>query len=125
MLIPATILSVIFASLGFLVTKNNARYILSGYNMMPEQQRSLVDIDGYLRFFKQFPQITMKSNGFAAGDFSKGYFRTMDRKTVKLFVNKKEKQILLLNTKEGDIYFSSGEERPGDLLIRIEKWLLQ
>ncbi len=34
MIIPATIISVVFASLGFLVTKNNARYILSGYNLM-------------------------------------------------------------------------------------------
>lgn len=236
MIIPAILLSAVFISMGFLVTKNNARYILSGYNTMSEQQRSLVDIDGYLRFFKQFhlflgisvfalvigagvvnanfaavilgtypllaysyfvikgnkyfpdiknrkiwtkvtvgilflttcgvgylffngfknsailleednleitgmygekisrdeildvklvdalPTITMKSNGFAAGDFRKGYFKTKDRKTVKLFVNKKEKQILLLNTMEGDIYYSSSEERPGDLLMRIEKW---
>ncbi|TKT93977.1 DUF3784 domain-containing protein [Dyadobacter frigoris] len=54
MIIPAIILSLVFASVGFLVTKNNARYILSGYNTMSAQQRELVDIDGYLRFFKQF-----------------------------------------------------------------------
>ncbi|MCF0056616.1 DUF3784 domain-containing protein [Dyadobacter sp. CY356] len=54
MIIPAILLSVVFISMGFLVTKDNARYILSGYNTMSEQQRSLVDIDGYLRFFKRF-----------------------------------------------------------------------
>ncbi|MBE9466248.1 DUF3784 domain-containing protein [Dyadobacter subterraneus] len=236
MIIPAILLSVVFVSMGFLVTKNNARYILSGYNMMSEQQRSLVDMDGYLRFFKQFhlhlgisvfalvmivgtfnanfaaiilgtypllaycyfvlkgnryfpdiknrriwtkvtvgilflttcgvgylffngfknneilleennlkitgmygekisrdkildvkivdelPKITMKSNGFAAGDFRKGYFKTKDRKTIKLFVNKREKQILLLNTMEGDVYFSSSDVDSEDLFLRIEKW---
>lgn len=236
MIIPAILLSVVFISMGFLVTKNNARYILSGYNTMSEEQRSLVDIDSYLNFFKKFhlflgisffilvigtslfnenmaaiflgvypllaycffivkgsnyftnvknsriwtkivvgilllttcgvgylffngfknneillegsnleitgmygekisrdkilnvklveelPEIVMKSNGFGADDFRKGYFKTKDRKTVKLFVNKKEKQILLLNTVEGDIYFSSIEEAPENLLLRIEKW---
>lgn len=236
MIIPTLLLSVVFVSMGFLVTKNNARYILSGYNTMSEQQRSLVDIDGYLQFFKQFhlflgisifvlvmivgvfdanlsaiilgtypllaycyfvlkgdryfpdiksrkiwtkvtvvilflttfgvgylffngfrnseillegnnleitgmygekisrdkiravklvdelPEITMKSNGFAAGDFRKGYFKTKDRKTVKLFVNKKAKQILLLDTTDGEIYFSSSDMGSEDLFLRIEKW---
>ena len=236
MIIPAILLSAVFVSIGFLVTKNNARYILSGYNMMSEQQRSLVDIEGYLRFFKRFhlflgisvfilvtgislfnenlaafilgiypllaycfltvkgsgyfsnvknskiwtklvlgilllttcgvgylffngfkdgeillagnnleitgmygekisrdkildvklvdalPEISMKSNGFGAGDFRKGYFKTKDRKTVKLFVNNKEKQILLLNTTEGEIYFSSGDVGSKDLFLRVEKW---
>ncbi|GLU50804.1 hypothetical protein Dfri01_02650 [Dyadobacter frigoris] len=236
MIIPAIILSLVFASVGFLVTKNNARYILSGYNTMSEQQRSLVDIDGYLQFFKQFhlflgisvfvlvmgiclfnanfaaiilgtypllaycyfvlkgdrffpdiknrkirtkvtvgilflttcgvgylffngfknseillegnnleitgmyggkisrdkildvklvdelPKIIMKSNGFSAGDFRKGYFKTKDRKTVKLFVNKKENQILLLNTTEGDIYLSSSDVDSEDLFLRVKKW---
>ncbi|WP_221394692.1 DUF3784 domain-containing protein [Dyadobacter sp. NIV53] len=54
MIIPATILSLVFGSVGFIVTKNNAKYILSGYNTMSEQQRSKMDIDGYLSFFKYF-----------------------------------------------------------------------
>jgi hypothetical protein len=54
MLIPATILSLIFASVGFLITKKNARYMLSGYNTMSEKQRLLVDIDAYLYFLKRF-----------------------------------------------------------------------
>ena len=236
MLVPATILSLIFASLGFLVTKNNARYMLSGYNTMSEKQQSLVDIDAYLYFFKRFhlflgvsvfilvmgvslfnanlaaiilgvypllaycffivkgsgyfpdvknrkiwtrtvvgilfltacgvgclfsngfedseifltknnleitgmygekisrdkildvrlvdelPEITMKSNGFAAGNFRKGYFRTKDRKSVKLIVNKKENPLLLLRTTKGEIYFSSTNVKSKDLLLQIQKW---
>ena len=54
MVVPAIILSLIFGSVGFIVTKNNAKYILSGYNTMSEADRAKVDIDGYLSFFKRF-----------------------------------------------------------------------
>jgi len=54
MIIPAIILSLIFGSLGFIVTKNNAKYLLSGYNTMSETQRAKMDLDGYLHFFKRF-----------------------------------------------------------------------
>jgi hypothetical protein len=236
MIIPVLIISVIFAVVGFTVTGKNAKYLLSGYNMMSEEQRSAVDIGGYLHFFKRFhfllagslfilvmtvewispnlagimlgvypllgycyfimksssyfpdskgqnisrvlgvgilmvtmagvgylfvigykdssillvgnkleitgmygekiekakvinaklvselPEITMKSNGFAAGDFRKGYFRTKDRKKIKLFVNKKQNPLLLLNTTEGEIYFSSSGMTSEDLLLKIQKW---
>jgi hypothetical protein len=236
MIIPALIISVIFALVGFTVTGKNARYLLSGYNMMSAEQRSGVDIDGYFHFFRRFhlllagslftlvmtaewispnlagimlgvypllgycyfiirssayfpdskgqkisrflgvgilivtmagvgylfilgykdssillvgnkleitgmygekiekakvinaklvnelPEITMKSNGFAAGDFRKGYFKTKDRKTIKLFVNKKQNPLLLLNTTEGEIYFSASGMTSKDLLLKIQKW---
>ncbi|WP_254413054.1 DUF3784 domain-containing protein [Dyadobacter diqingensis] len=236
MLIPTLLISGVFGLIAFTVTKKNARYLLSGYNTMSESQRAMVDIDGYLHFFKRFhlilsssllllvlltglisknlagiimgtypllaygyfivksrkyfskvrnekkstvialailgatvlfvgalsyagfknsqivfdknsleitgmygkkferakildvklvnslPEITMKSDGFAAGDFSKGYFRTKDRKTVRLFVNKQETPMLLLNTTEGEIYFSSSEKSSEDLLREIQKW---
>jgi len=54
MIVPAIILSLIFGSIGFIVTKNNAKYILSGYNTMSEADRAKVDIDRYLSFFKRF-----------------------------------------------------------------------
>jgi hypothetical protein len=54
MIIVALILSLGFGFVGFIVTKNNARYILSGYNMMSEQERQLFDLDSYLRFFRKF-----------------------------------------------------------------------
>lgn len=236
MIVTTLILSIVFGLIALTVTKKNAKYLLSGYNTMSEAQRARVDIDGYLRFFKQFhlmlassllglvlltglinknfagvimgiypllaycyfivksrkyfsnvknekkgtfivlavmvttaifvgglfyagfknsqilldknsleitgmygekldrtkildvklvsslPEITMKSNGFSAGDFSKGYFKTKDRKTVQLFVNKQETPMLLLNTTEGEIYFSSSEKSSEDLLREIQKW---
>lgn len=236
MLIPTLILSVIFGSLAFIVTKSNARYILSGYNTMSDSQRASVDIDRYLKFHKRFhlflgisvfvcvmffeainknlagiflgiypllayvyflikgrkyftevknnkvgtivgvlilmltivgvghlfwnglqnseilinednleitgmygekisreeilgltlvpelPQIAIRSNGFAAGDFRKGYFRTKDRKTVKLIVNNKQKPLLMLNTRDGEIYFSSTHQPSETLIWKIEKW---
>jgi len=54
-MLPVTLLlSVIFGAIGFIVTKDNAPYLLSGYNTMSEQERQAVDITAYLRFFKWF-----------------------------------------------------------------------
>ena len=54
MIYVALFLSVIFASVGFIVTKSNAKYILSGYNTMSEAERANVDINGYLNYFRRF-----------------------------------------------------------------------
>lgn len=54
MLIIALILSLIFGGIGFIVTKSNAPYLLSGYNTMSAEEQQSVDIDSYLRFFKRF-----------------------------------------------------------------------
>ncbi len=236
MLIVAIILSLIFGSLGFIVTINNAKYLLSGYNTMSEADRAKMDIAGYLRFFKRFhiflavtllagvlllylfnhnwassymvlyplvayayllakgntfyrgtsgqksgtyigiaillvviiavgsgmftslknseivvtesqleirgaygikipkadltnvsvvkqlPAISIKTNGFAAGDYAKGSFRTTEGRKVKLFVNKEAPPFLLLNTREDEIYYSSDEVSSNDLYKKIKKW---
>ncbi|WP_342084703.1 DUF3784 domain-containing protein [Dyadobacter sp. OTU695] len=54
MLTAAIILSVTFVLLGFCVTPGNAKYLLSGYNMMSESDRAKIDIVSYLRFFNRF-----------------------------------------------------------------------
>ena len=46
-------ISLIFGSLGFILTKDNAQYYLAGYNTMPKEQREQVDIEAYLRMFKK------------------------------------------------------------------------
>jgi hypothetical protein len=236
MLIVAIVLSLIFGSLGFVVTINNAKYLLSGYNTMSEADRAKMDIVGYLRFVKRFhiflgisllagvlllylfnhnwassymvlypllaytyllakgntfyrgtsgqkagtyiglaillvvivavgsglftnfknneivvtegeleirgvygfkipkadvtnvavvkelPAISIKTNGFAAGDYAKGSFRTKDGKKVKLFVNKEARPFLLLNTQSEEIYYSSDEVSTNDLYDKIKKW---
>ena len=236
MIVPAIILSVIFVSLGFIVTKNNTKYLLSGYNTMSESQRGKMDLDGYLHFFKRFhivlgvslligtlilssfnnnwasgfmimfplisylyliikgnsfykeanaqrlanivgsgilivvigivgtlqfsgtsninlklkqdeievdgmygfkikkqnitkvslvnelPLISYKSNGFAAGNYAKGSFKTKNGQTVKLFVDKEAKPILMFETTEGDIFYNLGDEEINKLYKKIMHW---
>ncbi|MDP4588813.1 MAG: DUF3784 domain-containing protein [Flavobacteriales bacterium] len=44
----------IFILLAFILTENNAKYILSGYNTMKPEEREKFDIKAYVRFFKRF-----------------------------------------------------------------------
>jgi hypothetical protein len=237
MLTIAIILSLIFFSLGFIVTPGNAKYLLSGYNMMSEADRAKMDIVSYVRLFKRFhiflgiselagvlilnsfnenwasvfmvmypllayvymiaagnryytgtsgqrvgtyiamaimvvvvvgvgflmfmgmrnseifltartleikglsgmkiarndvtyfnvtdslPDISSKANGFAAGEFAKGSFKTDDGRIVKLYINKKSHPYLLIETAEDEtIYFSSDEISAIDLYNQIKVW---
>ncbi len=47
-------LAILFASLGFLITEKNARYLLSGYNTMREEDRKKFDLKAFLNYFKKF-----------------------------------------------------------------------
>ncbi|MDG2396026.1 MAG: DUF3784 domain-containing protein [Flavobacteriaceae bacterium] len=38
----------------FLVNKNNAKYLLAGYNTMPEEERKKFDLENFLIFWKKF-----------------------------------------------------------------------
>lgn len=44
----------LFIVMAFLVTTNNAKYLLSGYNTMSEAEREKVDINAYIPYFKKF-----------------------------------------------------------------------
>ena len=237
MIIIALVLSLIFGALGFIVTENNAKYILSGYNTMSEQERQQFDIVSYVRLLKQFhlllaatlfggvcllslvnnnwaslfmtvyplaaylyflirsakynqgksgqkagaymaggvlvvviavllvssltdyksselslgpemleiegsfgltldkseireqkvvdelPPISYKSNGFAAGDYAKGRFKTSDGNSIWLFVNKKASHFLLIRSSKGDIYYSHDEMDMQQLSRDIDQWL--
>jgi len=48
------ILPAIFVGIAFMITKDNAKYLLSGYNTMSTSEREKVDLSGYLRFFRRF-----------------------------------------------------------------------
>lgn len=54
MFTAAIVLSLILLSLGFLVTPGNAKYLVSGYNMMSESDRAKIDIISYVKFFNRF-----------------------------------------------------------------------
>jgi hypothetical protein len=47
-------LSLVFASLGYLITNDNAKYLLSGYNTMSEKERSKVDLSNYIPLLRKF-----------------------------------------------------------------------
>lgn len=47
-------ISLLFTIIGFIITKDNARYLLSGYNTMSDTEREKVDIVNYIAFFKRF-----------------------------------------------------------------------
>ena len=47
-------MSLFFVALGFIVTENNAKYLLAGYNTMNEEDRSKINIKVYLKFFRKF-----------------------------------------------------------------------
>ena len=44
----------LYLAIGFFINKNNARYLLAGYNTMDEEKRQKFPIDDYLVFFKKF-----------------------------------------------------------------------
>ena len=46
--------ALLYLAIGFLINKNNARYLLAGYNTMSEEKRKKFPIDSYLVFFKKF-----------------------------------------------------------------------
>jgi hypothetical protein len=54
MLFAIVLMSALFGIIGLSVTKNNARYLLSGYNAMSEEERSDVDIEKYIPYFRRF-----------------------------------------------------------------------
>ena len=45
---------VFFLALGFVLTPGNARYVLAGYNMMSEEERAKIDIEGLVGYFRKF-----------------------------------------------------------------------
>ena len=46
--------SLIFLGIAFGINKKNAKYLLAGYNTMSKEQQEKFDIDGFLKFFKNY-----------------------------------------------------------------------
>ena len=47
------IICVLFIALAFILTENNAKYLLAGYNTMSPEERKKVDIKGLITYFKR------------------------------------------------------------------------
>lgn len=54
MLTTLLLLTALFFVLGFVITERNAKYLLSGYNTMPEEQRKQLNLAAFIRFHKRF-----------------------------------------------------------------------
>jgi len=54
MLFILIFIAVIFYCIGILINKDNASYLLSGYNTMSDAERASFDIEGYLTFHRKF-----------------------------------------------------------------------
>ena len=47
-------MSLLFVAIGLIVTESNAKYLLTGYNTMSQQEREQVDIKSYIPTFRKF-----------------------------------------------------------------------
>lgn len=54
MIIVSFLLAFIFIGIGFLITEKNAKHLLSGYNIMSDEDRKNFNLTDYLKFFKKF-----------------------------------------------------------------------
>ncbi|MBO9615944.1 MAG: DUF3784 domain-containing protein [Dyadobacter sp.] len=68
------------------------------------------------------PDISSKANGFAAGEFAKGAFKTDDGRIVRLYINKKSHPFLLIRTVGDEIYFSSDAVSATELYNQLKAW---
>ena len=53
-LIVLLITSLSYIGIAFLVNEKNAKYLLSGYNTMSQQQKDKFDLKSYLIYFRKF-----------------------------------------------------------------------
>lgn len=100
-----------------LVLKNNALEIQGSYGISLAKadilDQTLID---------DLPEISYKSNGFAAGDYAKGSFKLKSGKTAKLYVNKKISPVILFHTTKGDVYYNAVEADMAGLYKEILTW---
>ena len=53
-IITIIVMSLIYLFIGFGINKDNAKYLLAGYNTMPSKKKHSFDIENYLKFFNPF-----------------------------------------------------------------------
>lgn len=59
-------MSLLFIAIGFIVTENNAKYLLAGYNTMSDEEQKKVDLKTYITYFRKF-HIFLGISFFAIG----------------------------------------------------------
>ncbi len=73
---------------------------------------------------EELPKISRRTNGFAVGSTRKGYFKTKDGEIIKLFLNSKQKPIVLITLKNGKkIYYSLENGKNKELANKLKEEL--
>ena len=52
--IPVIFVSVLYISISYFINQDNAKFLLSGYNTMSEDEKNRFDLINYLKFFRKF-----------------------------------------------------------------------
>ena len=52
--VPVIFVSILYYAIGYFTNKENAKYLLTGYNTMSDEERKKFDIENYIVFFKAF-----------------------------------------------------------------------
>lgn len=101
-----------------LTTQNQTLKIKGTYGLVLQRSEII-----HQRVVKEIPPITYKENGFAAGDYAKGRFKTRNGQTIWLFVNKQSSPFLWIKSTKGDIYYNNDELSTETLSRHVEQWL--
>ena len=89
-------MSLLYLLIGFGINKDNAKYLLAGYNTMSQEEQDKFDIDRYLNFLKPFfkklalyPPITYAFCGLALkGDIIETVWGIIQLLPFLLFIKK-------------------------------------
>jgi len=54
LILTIAFMSLLYFLIGFGINKDNAKYLLAGYNTMNQEEQDKFDIEGYLNFLKPF-----------------------------------------------------------------------
>ena len=54
LILTVAFMSLLYLLIGFGINKDNAKYLLAGYNTMNQEEQDKFDIEGYLNFLKPF-----------------------------------------------------------------------
>lgn len=85
---------------------------------LPKEQISGIQLTDSL------PKIRMKTNGYATANLHKGFFRTKDGRTLRLFLSDRDAAMLHIQLVAGkDIYYQSPDENAEALYEKVNNWL--
>lgn len=62
---------------------------------------------GSIQLVNHLPKLSARTNGFSTGDVKKGYFKTIDGETVKLFMHSRQTPVIVIEKKSGKRIFYS------------------